>query len=73
MKNLDPSSATGPDNITPFFYEEYTEELVFPIMKIWRVSLGTSLLPEGTAQPTSEAFTRQDPDFKTLPTNMREL
>ena len=35
MKNLDPSSAPGPNNIPAFFYKDYAEELVYPIMKIW--------------------------------------
>ena len=51
MKNLDPSSALGPDNIPAFFYKDYAEELVYLIIKIWRFSLDTGLLPEGTAQP----------------------
>ena len=51
MKNLDPSSALDPDTIPAFFYKDYAEELVYPIIKIWRISLDTGLLPEGTAQP----------------------
>ena len=52
MKNLYPSPAPGPDNIPAFFYKDYAEELVYPIMKIWRIALDTGLLPEGTAQAT---------------------
>ena len=52
MKNLSPSSAPGPDSIPAFFYKDYAEELVYLIMKIWRISLDTGLLPEGTAQAT---------------------
>ena len=52
MRSLDPSSAPGPDNIPAFFYKNYAEELVYPIMKIWRISRDTGLLPEGTALAT---------------------
>ena len=52
MKNLSPSSVSGTDNIPALFYKDYAEELVYPIMKIWRISFDTGLLPEGTAQAT---------------------
>ena len=52
MISLDLSKIPGPDNIPAFFYKDYAEELVYPIMKIWRISLDTGLLPEETALPT---------------------
>ena len=53
-KNLDPFSASNPNNIPAFFYKDYryAEELVCPIMKIWRIFLDTGLLPEETALAT---------------------
>ena len=43
------SSAPGPDGIPASIYKQYDEQLLSPIMKIWRTSLDTGNLPEGFA------------------------
>ena len=48
IKSMDPTSAPGPDNIPAHIYTNCAEELVEPIMKIWKLPLETSKMPEGT-------------------------
>ena len=49
VKEIQLTSAPGPDGITPFFYKEFLDQVCYPIKKIWRLSLDTGKLPEGTA------------------------
>ena len=49
IKDMGSTSAPGPDGIPAFLFKTYTDQLVYPITKIWRISLDTGNLPEGTA------------------------
>ena len=44
------NSAPGPDGITAYFIKEYIEVLAKPLHYMWRTSLDTGLMPEGTNQ-----------------------
>ena len=46
---LSPSSAPGPDGICAFIFKTFIDQLCYPIMKIWKSSIATGKLPEGTA------------------------
>ena len=48
MEEINPSSAPGPDDIMAFIYNQYSNELAYPISRLWRLSLDTSHMPEGT-------------------------
>ena len=49
VKSMNASSASGPDGIPAFLFKDYIDQLLYPILKIWRTSLDTGNLPEGTA------------------------
>ena len=42
-------SAPGPDGIPAFLYKDHIDQLVRPMMRLWRISLDTGKLPEGKA------------------------
>ena len=48
IKDISPTSAPGPDGITPKFLKEYAEELAEPLHLLWRKSLDTGENPDGT-------------------------
>ena len=48
MKNIDPTSAPGPDGVSAYVYHHFAEELAQPVMNIWQQSLALGLMPEGT-------------------------
>ena len=50
VKALRVSSAPGPDGLTAFLLKEYINILVVPLHYIWRTSLDTGLMPEGTVE-----------------------
>lgn len=65
IKEMNANSAPGPDGIPAFFYRDYADILVKPIQKIWRMSLDSGTMPEGTAQavitPQHKGGSRCDP------------
>lgn len=50
IKDMDPTSAPGPDGIPAFFYRDYSDILAQPLNMIFRLSLDTGKLTEGRAQ-----------------------
>ena len=54
IKDMNVSSAPGPDGVAAFFLKEYVDQLVYPIMKIWRTSLDTALHELSSLQSTKE-------------------
>ena len=48
MKSIKSSSAPGPDELPTALYHRFAEELAIPLQLIWRRSLDTGLMPEGT-------------------------
>ena len=48
MEAIKLSSAPGPDGIPAFLFKHFAEELSYPVTKIWRLSLDTGKMPEGT-------------------------
>ena len=48
MKSIKTSSAKGPDGIPAHFFNLFAEELAEPVMKIWRISLESGVMPDGT-------------------------
>ena len=49
IRDMNGSSTPGPDGVRASVYKDYVDQLAYPIMKIWRLSLDTGRLPEGTA------------------------
>ena len=49
VENMDENSAPGPDGITAYFLKTYIDQLLYPIIRMWRNSLDTGKLPEGIA------------------------
>ena len=49
IKDMNVNSAPGPDGLRASIIKDYIDELIYPIMKIWRLSLDTGCLPEGIA------------------------
>ena len=49
IKEMKGSSASGPDGVPAQLLKDYAEDLVKPILKIWRRCLDQGILPEGTA------------------------
>ena len=49
ISSISATSAPGPDGIPAFLYKEYADHLIYPILRIWRLSLDTGELPEGIA------------------------
>ena len=50
LQDIKPSSAPGPDGIPAFVLNQFAKELSYPIMKIWRKSLDTAIMPEGVCK-----------------------
>ena len=50
MQSIKSSSAPGPDNIPAYIYNNFANELAYPIMKIWRISLDKCVMSEGVMQ-----------------------
>ena len=50
VRTLRTSSAPGPDGISAFLLKKYIDVLVIPLHYIWRTSLDTGQMPEGTIQ-----------------------
>ncbi len=50
IKAMCVSSAPGPDGVSAFLLKEYVDCLAAPLHYIWRTSLDTGLMPEGTLQ-----------------------
>ena len=50
VKALCVSSASCPDGLSAFLLKEYINVLVVPLHYIWRASLDTGLMPEGTIE-----------------------
>ena len=50
VKTLRVSSAPGLDGLSAFLLREYINVLVVPLHYIWRTSLDTGLMPEGTIE-----------------------
>ena len=48
MKKISPSSASGLDEFPAYLLKNYAEELSVPLLIIWRRSLDSGLMPEGT-------------------------
>jgi hypothetical protein len=48
IKEISPTSAPGPDGITPKLLKDYAEELAEPLHLLWRKSLDTRENPDGT-------------------------
>ena len=48
MRSIKSSSAPGPDDLPASLYNVYAEALAIPATRIWRRSLDTSVMPEGT-------------------------
>ena len=48
IKEISPTSAPGPDGITPKFLKDYAEELAEPLHLLWRKSLDSGDNPDGT-------------------------
>ena len=71
IKDMNVSSAPGPDGVAAFFIKEYADQLVYPIMKIWRTSLDTGMLPEGTARAFITPIHKGGE--KSLPANYRPV
>ena len=49
IKDMSASSAPGPDGLKASIFKDYVDQLIEPIMLIWRLSLDSGKLPEGTA------------------------
>ena len=49
MRDIKPSSAPGPDGVPAYLYHTFVDELADPVMKIWRESLDTGVMPDGTS------------------------
>ena len=71
IKAIKASSAPGPDGVTAFFLKTYIDQLIYPIMKIWRTSLDTGKLPEGVAQAIITPIYKGG--LKSLPANYRPV
>lgn len=48
MKEIKASSAPGPDELPAYVYNEFADELAHPAMLIWRKSLNSGTMPDGT-------------------------
>ena len=48
IKSISPTSAPGPDGITPKFLKDYADELAEPLCILWRMSLDSGDNPDGT-------------------------
>ena len=48
MQSVKGSSAPGPDGIPAILFRHYAEELALPLLLIWRASLDSGKMPEGT-------------------------
>jgi hypothetical protein len=71
IKNMKESSAPGPDGIAAYFLKKYADQLTYPIMKIWRMSLDTGKLPEGTALAIITPIHKGG--IKSMPANYRPV
>ena len=49
MKEVNPTSAPGPDGVPAYLYHHFAEELAKPVTNIWKESLDTGHMPERTA------------------------
>jgi len=49
-KQMSISSAPGPDSIPSIIYHNYAEQIAYPTIKIWRMSLDSGIQPEGITQ-----------------------
>ena len=48
MRSIKSSSAPGPDCLPAFLYNHFADPLAEPLLIIWRKSLDSGLMPEGT-------------------------
>ena len=71
IKEMNGSSAPGPDGVAAYFFKEYADQLIYPIMKIWRTSLDTGILPEGIAKAIITPIHKGGD--KSLPANYRPV
>ena len=71
MQSIKPSSSPGPDEIPAYIYNTFANELSYPAMKIWRISLDSCIMPEGIL--TSVIVPLYKGGDKTLAENYRPL
>ena len=71
MKSIDASSSPGPDEIPSIIYNNYSEELAYPATKIWRLSLNTGRMPEGTILAIIAPIYKEGD--KSMPSNYRPI
>ena len=65
------ASASGPDGVPAQLIKDYAEHLVKPMMTIWRKSLDSGILPEGTALALITLIDKGDEH--SLPSNYRPV
>ena len=59
MSDTNRNSASGPDGIPAFFFHTFATELAGPVIKMWRQSLDTGRMPDGTSLAWITRFPRQ--------------